>query len=90
MKIALFSAKTYDRDHFELANQAAVARLIEKLEWIAYAESLGGVESLIEHPAIMTHASIPAATRGRRWALGSVFWSESTSGASVTAHRRWR
>jgi cystathionine gamma-lyase len=27
------------------------------------AESLGGVESLIEHPAIMTHASVPAETR---------------------------
>ena len=31
------------------------------------AESLGGVESLIEHPALMTHASIPA---GRRAQLG--------------------
>ncbi len=29
----------------------------------ACAESLGGVESLIEHPALMTHASIPLATR---------------------------
>ena len=29
----------------------------------ALAESLGGVESLIEHPAIMTHASIPAEQR---------------------------
>jgi cystathionine gamma-lyase len=29
----------------------------------ALAESLGGVESLIEHPAIMTHGSIPAETR---------------------------
>ncbi len=29
----------------------------------ALAESLGGVESLIEHPAIMTHATIPAETR---------------------------
>jgi cystathionine gamma-lyase len=29
----------------------------------ALAESLGGVESLIEHPALMTHASIPAAQR---------------------------
>jgi cystathionine gamma-lyase len=29
------------------------------------AESLGGVESLVEHPAIMTHASIPAETRAR-------------------------
>jgi cystathionine gamma-lyase len=29
----------------------------------ALAESLGGVESLIEHPAIMTHASVPAESR---------------------------
>jgi cystathionine gamma-lyase len=29
------------------------------------AESLGGVESLIEHPAIMTHATIPADQRAR-------------------------
>jgi cystathionine gamma-lyase len=33
----------------------------------ALAESLGGVESLIEHPAIMTHASIP---KKQRQALG--------------------
>jgi len=32
----------------------------------ALAESLGGVESLVEHPAIMTHASIPAADRRAR------------------------
>jgi hypothetical protein len=31
----------------------------------ALAESLGGVESLIEHPAIMTHATIPADTRAQ-------------------------
>ena len=36
---------------------------LEKVEIFALAESLGGVESLIEHPAIMTHASIPAAQR---------------------------
>jgi cystathionine gamma-lyase len=29
------------------------------------AESLGGVESLIEHPALMTHATIPAEQRAR-------------------------
>jgi cystathionine gamma-lyase len=29
------------------------------------AESLGGVESLVEHPAIMTHASVPPETRER-------------------------
>jgi cystathionine gamma-lyase len=36
---------------------------LEKVRIFTLAESLGGVESLIEHPAIMTHASIPAATR---------------------------
>ena len=36
---------------------------LEKVEIFALAESLGGVESLIEHPAIMTHASIPIETR---------------------------
>jgi cystathionine beta-lyase/cystathionine gamma-synthase len=34
-------------------------RFLERCELFALAESLGGVESLIEHPAIMTHASIP-------------------------------
>lgn len=36
---------------------------LEKVKIFSLAESLGGVESLIEHPAIMTHASIPAETR---------------------------
>jgi cystathionine gamma-lyase len=38
---------------------------LERCEIFALAESLGGVESLIEHPAIMTHASIPAEQRAR-------------------------
>jgi cystathionine beta-lyase/cystathionine gamma-synthase len=38
-------------------------RFLERCELFALAESLGGVESLIEHPAIMTHASVPAAVR---------------------------
>ena len=38
-------------------------RMLERCELFALAESLGGVESLIEHPAIMTHASIPPANR---------------------------
>ncbi|MGV6851898.1 MAG: trans-sulfuration enzyme family protein [bacterium] len=38
-------------------------RFLEKCHLFALAESLGGVESLIEHPAIMTHASIPADIR---------------------------
>lgn len=37
--------------------------MLERVKLFALAESLGGVESLIEHPAIMTHASIPAANR---------------------------
>jgi cystathionine gamma-lyase len=36
---------------------------LEKVKVFSLAESLGGVESLIEHPAIMTHASIPADAR---------------------------
>jgi cystathionine gamma-lyase len=38
-------------------------RFLERCEVFALAESLGGVESLIEHPAIMTHASIPVEQR---------------------------
>ena len=41
----------------------ATKRFLENIEIFALAESLGGVESLIEHPAIMTHASIPAEQR---------------------------
>ncbi len=41
----------------------ASRRFLERCELFALAESLGGVESLIEHPAIMTHASIPAEQR---------------------------
>jgi len=38
-------------------------RFLEHVHLFALAESLGGVESLIEHPAIMTHASVPEAMR---------------------------
>jgi cystathionine gamma-lyase len=40
-------------------------RFLERCHLFALAESLGGVESLIEHPAIMTHASVPAENRAR-------------------------
>ncbi|ANA70773.1 TPA: cystathionine gamma-synthase [Pseudomonas aeruginosa] len=42
---------------------AGSRRFLENVRIFSLAESLGGVESLIEHPAIMTHASIPAETR---------------------------
>ena len=38
-------------------------RVLEKTKLFTLAESLGGVESLIEHPAIMTHASVPVENR---------------------------
>jgi cystathionine gamma-lyase len=40
-------------------------RMLERCSLFSLAESLGGVESLIEHPAIMTHASVPAPIRKR-------------------------
>jgi cystathionine gamma-lyase len=42
---------------------AGTRRFLEAVQIFALAESLGGVESLIEHPAIMTHASLPSETR---------------------------
>ena len=41
----------------------AAKRFCESLELFTLAESLGGVESLVNHPAVMTHASIPPARR---------------------------
>ena len=44
---------------------AGARRFLETVQIFALAESLGGVESLIEHPAIMTHATIPPDTRAK-------------------------
>jgi cystathionine gamma-lyase len=53
---------------FFIAGGLSEARsFLERCEIFALAESLGGVESLVDHPAIMTHASVPA---GKRQALG--------------------
>ncbi len=41
----------------------AAKRFCERLQLFTLAESLGGVESLVNHPAVMTHASIPPARR---------------------------
>ncbi|HTV95292.1 MAG TPA: cystathionine gamma-synthase [Steroidobacteraceae bacterium] len=50
---------------FELESEAAVAAFLAGLECFTLAESLGGVESLIAHPASMTHAGMDAAARAR-------------------------
>ena len=49
---------------FFIAGGLAEARaFLERCRVFALAESLGGVESLVDHPAIMTHASVPPAQR---------------------------
>ena len=50
---------------FEVKDEPAAFRVLERLTIFALAESLGAVESLAEHPARMTHASVPAAERKR-------------------------
>ena len=48
---------------FELNENYDIKKFFESLELVSLAESLGGVESLVCHPATMTHASIPADIR---------------------------
>jgi cystathionine gamma-lyase len=50
---------------FEVADETAALRTLERLKLFALAESLGAVESLAEHPGLMTHASMPASERKR-------------------------
>lgn len=45
--------------------QAAATNVLKRCEVFTLAESLGGIESLIEHPGLMTHASIPAEVRAQ-------------------------
>jgi cystathionine beta-lyase/cystathionine gamma-synthase len=52
---------------FELGDLARARHVVERTRLFALAESLGGVESLVGHPASMTHASVP---REMREAMG--------------------
>jgi cystathionine beta-lyase/cystathionine gamma-synthase len=54
---------------FDLGSVAAAKTVLDQLRVLSLAESLGGVETLISHPATMTHASVPAEER-RRIGLG--------------------
>jgi cystathionine gamma-lyase len=49
----------------ELGTRERASRILERVRVFSLAESLGGVESLISHPASMTHASVPADQRAR-------------------------
>ena len=50
---------------FDLGSLGAAKKFLKRVRLIALAESLGGVESLISHPATMTHASVPPEQRKR-------------------------
>ena len=52
---------------FDVGSLDRAREVLGRFRLMALAESLGGVETLISHPAIMTHASVPA---DRRTALG--------------------
>lgn len=55
---------------FTLKNEQAAIPFVESLRLFILAESLGGVESLVELPAVMTHASVPkekGKSRYQRW-----------------------
>ncbi|HEY4574289.1 MAG TPA: PLP-dependent transferase, partial [Thermoanaerobaculia bacterium] len=47
----------------EMGSFAAAKAMLDRMRVMSFAESLGGVESLISHPASMTHASIPPERR---------------------------
>ena len=48
---------------FDVGTFEAARRVCNRVKLMALAESLGGVETLISHPATMTHASVPAERR---------------------------
>ena len=50
---------------FRVADRAAAERVLSSVKVISFAESLGGVESLITYPVTQTHADIPAEVRNR-------------------------
>ena len=50
---------------FETGSLAAARAVLDNVRLCALAESLGGVETLISHPATMTHASVPPEQRAR-------------------------
>ncbi len=69
---------------FELKEGYSINRFFESLKLIALAESLGGVESLVCHPATMTHASIPRDIRERlvlQMGLSAFCWNRTWKGS---------
>ena len=48
---------------FDVGSIEAASHVLGRVRLMALAESLGGVETLISHPAVMTHASVPPERR---------------------------
>ena len=75
---------------FELDADLEAARLFaSSTRLFTLAESLGGVESLIDHPASMTHASVPPKTAGRPASRTASSASPSASRTRTTSSRTW-
>ena len=51
---------------FEVDSEYTAKRLLERVQLVLYAESLGGVETLITYPILQTHADIPKEERDRK------------------------
>ncbi len=50
---------------FSVSNKEMVEKILKRVQIILFAESLGGVESLITYPMVQTHAAIPQEIRER-------------------------
>lgn len=61
----IYATSIYVQRSPDKGGMKKVRRRLERCKLFALAESLGGVESLIEHPALMLHALVPAANRKR-------------------------
>lgn len=57
---------------FHVDSEATALRVLEKVRVITFAESLGGVESLITYPALQTHPDVPIETRERLGITGTL------------------
>jgi len=69
---------------------AAVREFVAGLESFSLAESLGGVESLVAHPATMTHAAMDPAAREKADSPTGSSACRSGSKRSMTCARTWR
>ena len=68
----------------------AVREFVAGLECFSLAESLGGVESLVAHPATMTHAAMDPAARARAGLTDGLLRLSSASRRWRTCARTWR